>query len=306
MTVPRKASTVVLLREKPGTGLEVFLLKRSGKSSFMAGNFVYPGGQLEEEDRDPRFSSCSRGITAREACTTLSLNSDPEHALGYYIAALRELFEEAGILPAYDEKGDLFIASSKNMRQRFAHYRASLQSGKMNMQEMLVKEGLKLALDRLHYFAHWITPEPRDIRFDTRFFLALLPPGQKAEPDREETTRGLWIAPIKALQENIRGTIAPSPPTLKTLEHLAHLQTLNEVLDSLAGRPIEPILPVFTEVEARDMILLPSDPDFARAQCRGFKADMRSTRLAHFPDPATRFVLTGGRWLPYSKMSGTS
>jgi len=299
-TLPIQAATVILAREGPDGRLEIFILKRSSTSSFMAGNYVYPGGQVEAGDGRPELPSLSAGLTPEEAGRILSLGPD-DNPLAYYIAAVRELFEEAAILLAYDDRGRLYTRADDAADQRFRTYRDMLSSGKMGIGDVAEREKVKLALDQLHYYAHWITPEARKIRFDTRFFLALAPPGQEAEPDRKETTDGLWISPVQAFEENLKGAVPLSPPTYKTLEYLAHCASFDDVLLSLADKAIAPVLPIFTRIEKREAVVLPSDPDFSRLRDGGFEADMSFTRLAIFPILATRLVNLGDRWLPYMK-----
>src|SRR4030043_1469717 len=227
--VPKKAATVILLRNKEPGGFDVFLLKRHEKSSFMGGNFVYPGGRVDRDDGSLEICSLSKGMTSEEAQKILGETFSPEESFGHWVAAIRELYEEAGVLLAYDQRGNLFQVRNREKREKLLHYRKLLQEGKTNICEIAQEEDLLFALDQLHYYAHWITPEARSERFDTRFFLARYPSGQEASHDHKETTAGVWLIPQKALEKNLIGEVILSPPTLKTLEDLSRLNFPQEL-----------------------------------------------------------------------------
>ncbi|MGZ3523648.1 MAG: NUDIX hydrolase, partial [Thermodesulfobacteriota bacterium] len=203
--VPKKAATVILLKDKEPYGFQVFLLQRHEKSSFMGGNFVYPGGRVDQGDGSLEVCSFSKGITSEEAQRILGGTVSPEEGLAYWIAAIRELFEEAGVLLAYDQKRNLFRLGDRSEQEKFSNYRGLLQRAEIGICEMAKKEDLSFALDQLRYYAHWITPEARSERFDTYFFLARYPSEQEATHDQKETTAGIWIAPREALDDNLRG-----------------------------------------------------------------------------------------------------
>ena len=183
--IPKNAATVILLREQEPDGFDVFLLKRHEKSSFMGGNYVYPGGRVDRNDGSVETRSLSKGMTLEEAKKILGGIFSPEESFAHWIAAIRELFEEAGVLLAYDQKGNLLQIRNREEREKFLHYRKLLQEGKISLSEMVQKENLLLALDRLHYYAHWITPEAQPQRFDTRFFLHAVLRDRKRVPIRK-------------------------------------------------------------------------------------------------------------------------
>ena len=198
--IPKMASTVILLRDKGPDEFEVFLLRRHEKSSFMAGNFVYPGGRVDRDDGSLEICSLCRGITFDDAQKVLRGTISPEDSFAHWIAGIRELFEEAGVLLAYDHKGNLFQIRNQDEQGKILNYRELLQKGRITICQVAQKENLLLALDHLHYYAHWITPEARPERFDTRFFIARYPKGQEASHDQKETTAGAWITPQEALK----------------------------------------------------------------------------------------------------------
>jgi 8-oxo-dGTP pyrophosphatase MutT (NUDIX family) len=183
--LPKMASTVILLRDKEPDEFEVFLLRRHEKSSFMAGNFVYPGGRVDQEDGSLEICSFCKGITFDEAQKILGGAISPEESFAHWIAGIRELFEEAGVLLAYNRKGNLFQIRNQDDQEKLLNYRELLQKSKMTICQVAQKENLLFALDHLQYYAHWITPEARPQRFDTRFFLARYPIGQEASSDQK-------------------------------------------------------------------------------------------------------------------------
>jgi 8-oxo-dGTP pyrophosphatase MutT (NUDIX family) len=299
--IPKRATTVILLRDRKPEGFETFLLKRHEKSSFMGGNFVYPGGRVDRNDGSLEICSFSKGITLDEAQKILGGTVSQEESLAHWIAGIRELFEEAGVLLAYDQKGDLFQIKNRDEQEKFLDYRQSLQKSGLTICEMAQKEKLLFALDQLHYYAHWITPEARSERFDTRFFLARYPSGQEATHDERETTAGAWITPQKALEDNLKGEVALSPPTLKTLEDLSRFKTINEIFTSLRNREIKPVLPVLTKISSGPLILFPWDPEYTLLQEGEIPSPLNHGRPSQPGDNTTRLILKEGIWLPYCR-----
>jgi len=296
--------TLIMLREQGATGFEVFLLKRHEQNIFMGGNFVYPGGRLDKGDNDEEILALSRDISEDQARNILGETHVESVSLAYWIAGIRELFEEAGILLAYSNNGQLLSIDNDDMRQRFTFHRQALQKDEKTFLQILKEEGVTLALDKCFYYAHWITPEARNVRFDTRFFVARNVPGQEASPDAKETTEGVWLTPAEALQENLKGTVALSPPTLKTLEDLSRFNTINNLLLALPDMEKSTVLPILLNPLADEVLIFPWDPEY-----EGFK----NGKLIHPPvhgspscpsDNTTRLVLQDGRWLPYAKTYG--
>jgi 8-oxo-dGTP pyrophosphatase MutT (NUDIX family) len=301
VAVPKNAATVILLKNKKSKGFEVFLLKRHEKSSFMGGNFVYPGGRVDRDDGSLEICSFSKGITFDEAHKILGGTTSPEESFAHWIAAIRELFEEAGVLLAYDQEGNLFQIKNRDEREKFLHYRESLQKSGLTICEMAQKEKLLFALDQLHYYAHWITPEARSERFDTRFFLARYPLGQEASHDQKETTAGIWITPQKALEENLKGEVFLSPPTLKTLEDLSRFKTIDEVFTSLKNIKIRPILPILTKITSGPLIIFPWDPEYEIYQKGEIPVHLDHGQPSQPDDNTTRLILKESIWHPYCR-----
>jgi 8-oxo-dGTP pyrophosphatase MutT (NUDIX family) len=301
VAIPKKASTVILLKDKEPEGFEVFLLKRHEKSSFMGGNFVYPGGRVDRKDGSSEISSFSKGITSEEAQRILGGAFSPEESLAYWIAAIRELFEEAGVLLVYDQQRNLLQLKNRDEQERFLNYRGLLQKAEIGICELAKKENLSFALDQLRYYAHWITPEARSERFDTYFFLTRYPSGQEASHDQKETTAGIWITPEEALEENLRGGTVLSPPTLKTLEDLSRFKTIDEVFTSLRNAEIRAILPVLTKISSGPMIILPWDLEYEVFRKGETPSPLEHGRPSQPGDNTTRLLMKEGRWLPYCR-----
>ena len=303
IAIPKKAATVILLRDRKPRGFEVFLLRRHEKSSFMGGNFVYPGGRVDLDDESLEICSLSKGMTFEEAQTILRGTFSPEESFAHWVAAIRELFEEAGVLLAYHQKGNLFQIRNRDEQEKFLLYRKLLQEGKMNICEIAQKEDLLFALDQLHYYAHWITPEAQSQRFDTRFFLTRYPSGQEASHDQKETTAGIWITPKKALEENLKGDVILSPPTLKTLEDLSRFKGIEDIFHSLKEEDIQPILPILTKISNDPLIIFPWDPEYEIFQGEKIPSPINHGRPSQPADNTTRLLMVGNRWVPYSRIS---
>jgi glyoxylase-like metal-dependent hydrolase (beta-lactamase superfamily II)/8-oxo-dGTP pyrophosphatase MutT (NUDIX family) len=199
---PRPAATLILLRE----GLEVLMLQRTQSAAFLGGAYVFPGGSL-----DPQDDSAHRviGLTEAQANERLRL---PSGGIAYYVAAIRECFEEAGILLACDRHGAAIGASRA---EKLMHWRSK------PFREMLEAEDLYIPAGELAYFGHWITAPGRSRRFDARFFVALAPAGQQGSHDAAETVHDVWIAPREALERGARGEIELVNATQQSLKELA-------------------------------------------------------------------------------------
>jgi 8-oxo-dGTP pyrophosphatase MutT (NUDIX family) len=166
-------------------------MRRHLKSKFAAGDFVFPGGKIEADDNPEDAAAWCRGFDVAAAARRLALESAPRTALAFWIGAIRETFEEAGLLLAVDAEGrDVSVAAP-----RFAEYRRACQRDNRAFWAMVRAEHLRLATDRVVYFAHWITPEEQPLRFDTRFFAAPAPPGQEPTGDDFEMTDLKWLTP---------------------------------------------------------------------------------------------------------------
>jgi hypothetical protein len=197
--------------------------------------------------------------------------------------------------------GKILSCADRIEQEKLLRYRESLLRKDLSLTHLAQQENFFLALDQLHYYAHWITPEARTIRFDTRFFVALHPPGQEACHDQRETTHGLWITPLQALEENLHGEVILSPPTLKTLEDLSRFRSIDNVLASLQGIKTSPVLPVFVKLPSEILNIFPWDPEYPIFQKGEIPAPLEHGRLSGLGDNTTRVVLRGERWTPYCR-----
>ncbi len=267
--VPREASSLLLVRDGPASReLEVLMVERSTASAFAGGMYVFPGGMVDEEDCDPGFASHCTGLDPRRAADILGDFLPPPRALGFFVAAVRELFEEAGILLAYENtggrpvegQGDMPGVIAGNAREgreedlvscegedggRLAALRSRLRAGDITFHNMVEDEGLRLALDRLIYFAHWVTPEIMPMRYDTRFFLAPAPPCQHPLHDEDETASHLWIPPREALSLCREGRFPLLPPTVANLWELSQYATVSEALAAAREKEVTTVRPRF-------------------------------------------------------------
>src|SRR3990170_4535738 len=201
-SIPRPAATLILLRE----GMEVLMLQRTQNAAFLGGAYVFPGGSLDAHDADMRRVV---GLTEAQANARLQLDSG---AIAYYVAAIRECFEEAGILLAHDKDG---------RRVSAARAESLLKYRNQPFREMLEAEDLYLPAGELAYFGHWITAPGRSRRFNARFFVALAPEGQRGSNDANETVHDVWITPREALERGARGEIQLVDATQTALKDLS-------------------------------------------------------------------------------------
>ena len=227
--VPLPASTVVLIRPDRQDSFEVYLNRRPDRMDTYAGVHVFPGGRVEESDYSANMLAVTRGLTPDEAQQKLGSELAPERCLAYWVAAVRELFEEAGIhffLPS----GDAATGSlPEELSARVADKRSALQRGEITLPGLLLSEGLYCDLSQLSYFFHRVTPEHYAVRFDTRFYLAALPPNQIPLHESEEVSESLWIAPHAALERAEAGDYRMMPPTLAVLRTLSSYRSWDGV-----------------------------------------------------------------------------
>jgi 8-oxo-dGTP pyrophosphatase MutT (NUDIX family) len=249
------AATVTLVRDTPD-GVEVLMLQRNHQSGFMPGMFLFPGGGLDPEDQGAAVLGRCAGLDDKAASATLGIASG---ALAYWAAAIRESFEEAAMLLAYDESGALLNPQTHERLERFEEYRRRLNAGEPVLASMLERENLTLAVDRLTYFSHWITPIGAPRRYDTRFFVAVAPHGQEALHDNVEAIHHVWVNPAKAVERYGSGEYKMRTPTIRTLERFAEFATTDALIESLRGQTITAVQP---RIGPNGERLLPGDPGY--------------------------------------------
>ena len=258
----RDAATVMLVRDG-ADGLEVFMLRRNLDSDFVGGAYVFPGGAVDEDDRHRDLGPVCEGRTDEEASQALGIECG---GLAYWVAAIRESFEEAGVLLAYERPGQVVRLREPDVAARFAVHRKAVDTAERRLVDVCIEEGLRLAVDEMHYFSHWITPEGAPRRYDTRFFVAAAPEEQEPLHDDRETIANLWVRPEEALRRHEAGEFDLIFPTIKSLQALARFDTAQEVLDAASAIASVPaILPRVVAEEGGMRIILPGDPGYDEA-----------------------------------------
>lgn len=256
--VPKDAATLVLLRDGDA-GLEVFCVERHRKSRFMGGALVFPGGKVDEGDRDPAWQGLL--MPPREG-----VRQD------IALAACRESLEEAAILPV----------SGALTHDEALVFRQALATGPDFLRSALKARGLTIDLSSLVPFARWITPEPESRRFDARFFMLRAPEGQAGAHDTHETMASFWETPREVLARFDAREVQLAPPTHRTLEILSPHATVDDALAAAEKASLDPICPVLIDYDGTMALTLPGDPDHPQ-----------STPIIA---GRTRYVLRGEQW----------
>jgi 8-oxo-dGTP pyrophosphatase MutT (NUDIX family) len=258
---PRDAATLVVLRDA-ASGVEVFCVERHPKSGFLGGAIVFPGGKVDADDASPAWAALVEGPATEDRAQK--------------IACCREALEEAAILPLAG--GAVSHATLLDLRAR------AVRGEEHSIRTFLQAGGMRLDLPALHPFARWVTPAAEARRFDTRFYLATLPPGQEGAHDDRETTSSFWTTPADVLARFDAGRVQLLPPTHRTLELLVGARTGSDAIALASRMCLDPVCPRLVAQEGTLALALPGDPEH----------DVRETRMPG----RTRFVLRGERWLP--------
>jgi 8-oxo-dGTP pyrophosphatase MutT (NUDIX family) len=240
----RPAATVIVVREAPSS-YEIFMLKRTSKASFASDMYVFPGGRVDADDHLHKYDVFRHGPTESQAPQVKALGDEWR---GFWIAAIRETFEEAGLLLAYDDSGALISFDDEQTHERFSAYRDPLHDGELSLLDICQRESLRLAVDHVHFYNRFITPLGRPRRFDTRFFIASAPESQRGTHDAQETVDSIWISPQQALARHADGEFGLMNVTRIQLEWLSaypNKQALLEMSSTNTTFPTRrPILPV--------------------------------------------------------------
>jgi 8-oxo-dGTP pyrophosphatase MutT (NUDIX family) len=251
VVTPQPAATVMLLRDGDD-GMEVFMIVRHEKSDVHAGALVFPGGRVDPEDSelavDPRVCPAQDGVDAAMAT--------------FRVAAVRETFEECGVLLAR-ARGEDALVSADRLRDIEAAHRPAMMSGERTFGAILATEDLVLAPETMVYFANWITPERRSKRFDVHFFLAAAPAGQIALHDGFEAVESVWITPGTALERATAGTYDLRFPTQMNLQKLGRHRESARAMDAARASRV---VTVMTKHERRDdgmrVVRIPLEADY--------------------------------------------
>ena len=289
MVEVRDAATVMLVRDAPAGargaddpgGLEVFMLRRNLSSDFVGGAYVFPGGAVDDHDRHVDLEAVCLGRTDADASAQLGVGSG---GLAFWVAAIRESFEEAGVLLAVDAAspdGSLIRLDEPEVAARFARHRAAVDHGERRLVDVCRDEGLVLAVGGIHYFAHWITPEGGPRRYDTRFFVARAPEGQVPLHDDREVIANLWVRPSEALAAHRAGDFDLIFPTMRSLVALERFARADDLLAAAAAvGEVPTMLPRIVEDEGGGLrIVLPGDPGYDDLASASLAAGIPISRL---------------------------
>ncbi len=251
----RPASTILLLRDSAGPDgngeIEVFMMVRHYEIDFNSGALVFPGGAVDASDHDiagkPALCGGGEGLDAQ--------------ALGFRIAAIRETFEESGILLA-KPRGSATLIDARRASEIETAHRAALSERKTTFLKILADNGMLLTLDELVPYAHWITPEGMPKRFDTHFFLAAAPPEQVGAHDGKESTDSIWVSPREALAGGESGRFKLPFPTTRNLIKLGKHRTVKDALDEARQSRIVTVMPVMTRLNGGRQLRIPADAGY--------------------------------------------
>lgn len=236
------AATVLLLRDRPA--FEVLMIARHEKSAFAGGALVFPGGRVDPGDSDLRWRDFASGL------------SNDRRIAAAQIAAIREAFEETGILLAKNVSGAIISAAHT---QTLNDWRLRIERNDLLFLDLIQSEKLMLACEELHLFSHWVAPPGLHRRFDTLFFAACFPEGQDVIEDGEEATDALWIAPQQALEGRKSGTRKIIFPTACNLGLLAKSNSVEETFVVAAIREIRPVTPIVIDRGGKPFLQIPED-----------------------------------------------
>jgi 8-oxo-dGTP pyrophosphatase MutT (NUDIX family) len=263
---PASSATVILLRENEAAGVEVLFVARHADSRAFAGAHVFPGGMVDTDDTAPELlTALGPAMDGTRALAILGETVSAGTAQSFWVATIRELFEEAGILLAAVDGAPVRF-SDPAVHERFSAHRRALLDGRLTFAELVRRERLALCGDALQYFSRWITPIQAPRRYDARFFVARAPAGQTPLHDERETTSAEWMTPSDALARAAAGSLTLTPPTARTLEELVDLGSCTRILESARDRRVTPIVPKVVQIGERMGVLYPGDVDYERTE----------------------------------------
>lgn len=224
-TAIRPAATLILIR-KASQSFEILMLKRTTQAAFASGMYVFPGGRIESHDAQAEYESLLQPLLPHQAKQYSALGDDH---FGAYIAAIRETFEESGVLMAKHPSGDWANIEPATLQSA----RQALHAGTLSLIDFCQTHDLRLAIDELDFYNRWTTPPGRPRRFDTRFFIGIAPPLADGKEDGVETTDALWISPAEALTRHDAGDFDLMAVTVKQLAAMKAYESVDELKAAL-------------------------------------------------------------------------
>lgn len=257
----REAATVLIVDERPD--VQVLMLKRNARSIFVGDMWVFPGGAVDPADRDPAIEALVDGWDDRSASRRIGR---PSGGLGFWVAALRETFEEAGLLVA-GRAGSRDLVPLEPGDERFDRHRDELNAGAGDFAAILRSEGLTMRAADMHYVSQWITPLGPPRRYDTRFFVTERPPSQVPLHDDDEAVHHEWVRPLDAIDANESGEMVMMTPTVAMLKRLATFGSVDEAITnaSAAGPTDDEAVRIRFDDDGPHRIAFPGDDDYDQA-----------------------------------------
>jgi 8-oxo-dGTP pyrophosphatase MutT (NUDIX family) len=229
----------MLLRDGPD-GVEVFMLQRTLSAAFARGQYVFPGGKVDDADHGEAFEPICDGLDDATASARMGMDHG---GLAWLVAAIRECFEEAGVLLARRAGSEQIVRfDGEQVENRFNAARHRIHDGSLSLVDLCSAEGLLLLTDRIHLVDHWVTPVGERRRFDTRFFVALAPEAQEPLHDDTETIASLWVRPVDAIQMWNDGELQMFPPTVVSLQFLEPFATAAAAIETAAAVGVPPVI----------------------------------------------------------------
>lgn len=259
----KPAASVILIRDA-APGVEVFMVKRHSRADFASAH-VFPGGLLDESDSDPAIAEYCYPLDDRTASEALGLESG---GLAYWVGAVRECLEESGYVLAYGQAGAFPDLTGMQIAKRFAAHRLALHRGEVSLEALCRREGITLAVDRLHYCRFFVTPEVAKRRYSTRFFVAEVPDKQQGMHDGHETVDSLWVRPEEALSRYKEQCMVLAPPTVLLLREISQGKSVSDILDGLRAASkenIRAVMPTAHKKNGRVVLRVPGYPDIFEA-----------------------------------------
>lgn len=272
----RNAATVMILSGDDDP--HVLMLKRNARSIFVGDMWVYPGGAVDPEDATEVADETVSGLTDDEASFSIGIERG---GIAFWVAALRETFEEAGILLAHhdhpvdvedprDLPSGIIDLSPPDVAERFSQYRDEVNAGERDFIKTVRSEDLLLDGNNVYFIGRWVTPLGSPRRYDTRFFLTAMPDGQIPLPDHDEAVEHQWVRPADAIRRNEIGDMVMMTPTIGMLHRLARFETIDEAV-AAAGRGTpgdDEHVRIRYDNEGPHRIAFPGDPDYDDADGR--------------------------------------
>lgn len=246
----RPAATVMIVADRPE--LEVLLIKRSPKMVFATGMWVFPGGKVDPGEAD-NFEPYCDGLDDDAASAILGIE---QGGLAYWVAAIRENLEEAGLLLGRRQDGGPLTS------KMIAADRDALNSGELSFLELVERHRLSLDTSAVHYVSHWVTPMGPPRRFSARFFVTRPPAGQRVTHDESETVGWAWMSPREALARFERGEMVMMTPTVRMLRCLTWFDSADEVMAAAAAQSPDEQCRVRWEDDGSYTVVLPGEPGY--------------------------------------------